>query len=76
MRVTHLISDTVTLPTESMLDAMRSARMGDDVLREDPTVERLEALAAQKVGKEAGLFVPSGTMGNLICLLCHCISIF
>ncbi len=69
MKVIHLISDTVTMPTESMLDAMRNAKVGDDVYHEDPTVKKLEALAAEKVGKEAALFVPSGTMGNLISLL-------
>lgn len=67
-----LRSDTVTLPTEAMRAAMAAAEVGDDVYREDPTVNRLEALAASTVGKEAGLFVPSGTMGNLIAVLAHC----
>jgi threonine aldolase len=59
-------SDTVTRPTESMRRAMAEAAVGDDVLGDDPTVQKLEALAAETMGKEAGLFVPSGTMGNSI----------
>ncbi|HUU38242.1 MAG TPA: GntG family PLP-dependent aldolase [Candidatus Desulfaltia sp.] len=59
-------SDTVTRPTESMRRAMAEAVVGDDVLGDDPTVEELEALAADIMGKEAALFVPSGTMGNSI----------
>jgi threonine aldolase len=59
-------SDTVTHPTESMRQAMAGAVVGDDVLGDDPTVKKLEALAAEVMGKEAGLFVPSGTMGNAI----------
>jgi len=59
-------SDTVTRPTEAMRKAMAEAVVGDDVLGDDPTVERLENLAAAIMGKEAGLFVPSGTMGNSI----------
>jgi threonine aldolase len=66
-----LRSDTVTLPTDAMLDAMHRARLGDDGREGDPTVGRLEALAAQRTGKEAGLFVVSGTMGNLVALLAH-----
>ncbi len=66
-----LRSDTVTKPTEEMLQAMVSAPLGDDCSGEDPTVNRLEALAASKVGKEAGLLVPSGTMGNLVSVLAH-----
>ncbi len=66
-----LRSDTVTLPTPSMRRAMADAEVGDDVYREDPSVARLEALAAERVGKEAALFVPSGTMGNLISVLTH-----
>ncbi len=61
-------SDTVTRPTEEMRRAMYQAEVGDDVLRDDPTVLRLEELAAEKLGKEAALFVPSGTMGNTIAL--------
>lgn len=67
-----LRSDTVTRPTESMFEAMRSAPLGDDVLGDDPTVMRLEEIAAELTGKEEGLFVPSGTMGNQIALACHC----
>jgi threonine aldolase len=59
-------SDTVTRPTESMRRAMAEAVVGDDVLGDDPTVQKLEALAAGVMGKEAGLFVPSGTMGNSV----------
>jgi threonine aldolase len=59
-------SDTVTKPTEKMRLAMAEAEVGDDVLGDDPTVQKLEALAAEKMGKEAGLYVPSGTMGNSI----------
>ena len=64
-----LRSDTVTLPTEAMLRAMASAPLGDDVLRDDPTVNRLEQTAAERLGKEAALFVASGTMGNLLGVL-------
>src|ERR1700761_6127926 len=64
-----LRSDTVTLPTEDMLRAMTSAPLGDDVFGEDPTVRRLEEAAADRMGKEAALFVASGTMGNLLGLL-------
>ena len=67
-----LRSDTVTLPTEAMRAAMAEAKVGDDVYGEDPTANRLQELAADKVGKEAGLFVVSGTMGNLTALLSHC----
>jgi threonine aldolase len=59
-------SDTVTRPTEKMRRAMAEAEVGDDVLGDDPTVQKLEASAAEKMGKESGLFVPSGTMGNSI----------
>lgn len=67
-----LRSDTITKPTPAMRRAMAEAEVGDDVLGDDPTVKRLEALAAERLGKEAALFVPSGTMGNLVCLLTHC----
>ncbi len=67
-----LRSDTLTHPTQSMRDAMAKAEVGDDVFQEDPTVQKLEDLAAQKTGKETALFVPSGTMGNLISVLSHC----
>ncbi len=67
-----LRSDTVTLPTPAMREAIARAELGDDVFGEDPTVIRLEALAAERLGKEAALFVPSGTMANLVSLLTHC----
>jgi threonine aldolase len=70
-RLIDLRSDTVTTPTEAMREAMRAAVVGDDVYGEDPTVRRLEALAAERLGKEAALFVPSGTMGNQVALLVH-----
>lgn len=66
-----LRSDTVTQPTDAMRKAMAQAEVGDDVYGEDPTVRRLEALAATKVGKEAALFVPTGTMGNQLAILTH-----
>jgi threonine aldolase len=69
MNKIDLRSDTVTLPTTDMLGAMTSAQLGDDVLGEDPTVNRLEETAADRMGKEAALFVASGTMGNLLGLL-------
>jgi threonine aldolase len=71
-RTIDLRSDTVTLPTPAMRKAMYEAEVGDDVYGEDPTVNRLEALAASVMGKEAALFVPSGTMANLVSLLSHC----
>jgi threonine aldolase len=67
-----LRSDTVTLPTPAMRQAMADAEVGDDVFGDDPTVNELEALAARMTGMEAGLFVTSGTMGNLASLLAHC----
>jgi threonine aldolase len=67
-----LRSDTVTHPTATMREAMASAQLGDDVYGEDPTVNALEAEAAELFGKEAGLFVNSGTQGNLVALLAHC----
>ena len=66
-----LRSDTVTRPTPAMREAMARAEVGDDVLGEDPTVNRLQQVAARMVGKPAALFVPSGTMANLIALLVH-----
>ncbi|MFQ6014440.1 MAG: low-specificity L-threonine aldolase [Anaerolineae bacterium] len=72
MKPIDLRSDTVTLPTAEMREAMYRAEVGDDVFGEDPTVNRLEELAAERMGKEAGLFVASGTMGNLVSLLTHC----
>lgn len=71
MRYIDLRSDTVTLPTEEMRTAMQYAEVGDDVYGDDPTVAKLEALAAKLVGKEAALFVPSGTMGNQLAVLTH-----
>ena len=72
MKTIDLRSDTITKPTESMRRAMASAEVGDDVFGEDPTVVRLEELAAERLGKEAALFVASGTMGNLVSQLTHC----
>jgi len=72
LRIVDLRSDTVTLPTPEMREAMYRAEVGDDVYGEDPTVNRLEELAAERLGKDAGLFVCSGTMGNLISMLTHC----
>ncbi|EAX46396.1 aromatic amino acid beta-eliminating lyase/threonine aldolase [Thermosinus carboxydivorans Nor1] len=71
MRVVDLRSDTVTLPTPEMRRAMYEAEVGDDVYREDPTINRLEELAAHMTGKEAGLFVTSGTMGNQVAAMVH-----
>lgn len=72
MEFIDLRSDTVTKPTPEMREAMAEAEVGDDVFGDDPTLNRLEELAAQMLGKEAAVFVPSGTMGNLIALLVHC----
>ena len=71
-RMIDLRSDTVTMPTDEMLKAISSAKLGDDVFQEDPTVNKLEKKAANMLGKEAGLLVPSGTMGNLVSILTHC----
>jgi len=67
--VIDLRSDTVTLPTEEMLEAIRHAKLGDDVFGEDPTVNRFEEMAAEKMGKEAALLVTSGTQANLVSLM-------
>ena len=67
-----LRSDTVTHPTDAMYEAMQSAPLGDDVLGDDPTVIEFERIAAERIGKEAALLVPSGTMANLIAVLGHC----
>jgi threonine aldolase len=67
-----LRSDTVTLPTPAMREAISRAPLGDDVFGEDTTVNRLESLAAEKLGKEAALLVTSGTMGNVVSVLTHC----
>jgi threonine aldolase len=72
MKRVDLRSDTVTHPTKAMRDAMYNAELGDDVFGDDPTVNKLEEIAAERVGKEAGLFVPSGSMGNLLSVLTHC----
>lgn len=72
MKTLDLRSDTVTRPTTAMLATMTSAKVGDDVYGEDPTVNRLEKIAAEIVGMEAALFCPSGTQSNLISLLTHC----
>lgn len=73
MKVIDLRSDTVTLPTKEMLDAIAVAELGDDVSREDPTVNKLQEMAAKKFGAEASLLVPSGTMANLVSLMTHCV---
>lgn len=72
MDIVDLRSDTVTRPTPAMREAMARAEVGDDVMGEDPTINRLQEMAASLMGKEAGLFVPSGTMGNLAAVLTHC----
>jgi threonine aldolase len=72
MKIIDLRSDTITLPTPAMREAIFKAEVGDDVFEEDPTVKRLEEMAADRVGKEAALLVASGTMGNLTCALTHC----
>ena len=72
MTVIDLRSDTVTQPTAGMRDAMASAPLGDDVYGEDPTVNKLESWLAQRLGFAAALFVPTGTMSNLLGLMAHC----
>jgi threonine aldolase len=72
MKMIDLRSDTVTLPTPTMRDAIDNAELGDDVYGEDPATNQLQEIAAEIVAKEAALLVPSGTMGNLICVLTHC----
>jgi threonine aldolase len=71
MRYIDLRSDTVTMPTDEMRKAMAAAPVGDDVYEDDPTIKRLEELAARMAGKEAALFVPSGTMGNQLAIMSH-----
>jgi len=71
-RTVDLRSDTVTKPTEAMRAAMANAEVDDDVLSYDPSALRLETEMAKVTGKEAALFVPSGTMGNLVSVLVHC----
>lgn len=72
MRIVDLRSDTLTRPTAAMRAAMAAAEVGDDVYGEDPTVRRLEEMAAELTGKAAALFVASGTMANLVSQLSHC----
>ena len=72
MNYIDLRSDTVTKPTPEMREAMAKAEVGDDVYGDDPTVNRLQEMAAEMTGHEAGLFVASGTMGNLAAVLAHC----
>lgn len=71
MKIIDLRSDTVTMPTDEMRQAIANAEVGDDVYGDDPTINKLEKLAAEKVGMEAALFVPSGTFGNQLALLTH-----
>ena len=72
MRTIDYRSDTKSLPTPEMRRAMAEAELGDDVAGEDPTVNRLEAMAAEMLGKEAAVLVSSGTQGNLISILAQC----
>lgn len=72
MRIVDMRSDTITQPTPTMRQAMSEAKVGDDVFGEDPTVNRLEEMVAKQLGKEAALFVASGTMANLVSQLTHC----
>lgn len=72
MKIVDLRSDTVSQPTAAMRQAMAAAEVGDDVYGEDPTINHLQEMAANLMGKEAGIFIPSGTMGNLIAILAHC----
>ncbi len=72
MNTIDMRSDTVTWPTEAMRTAMAQAEVGDDVYGDDPTINRLQAMSTERSGKAAALFVPSGTMGNLIAFLVHC----
>lgn len=71
-KLIDLRSDTVTRPSAAMREAMAAAEVGDDVYGEDPTVRRLEEMLAERAGKQAGLFLPSGTQSNLVALLTHC----
>jgi threonine aldolase len=72
VKIIDFRSDTVTLPTPAMRQALYEADLGDDVYGEDPSTNRLQDMAAEKTGKDAALLVPSGTMGNLTCVLTHC----
>ena len=71
MKIVDLRRDTITLPTTAMVDTAFKATLGDSVYGEDPNQVQLEKLAAEILGKEASIFVPSGTMGNLVALLSH-----
>lgn len=71
MRYIDLRSDTVTMPTPEMRRAMAEAEVGDDVYGDDPTMSRLESMAAELIGKEAAIFLPSGTMGNQVAVMSH-----
>ncbi|MGB8953804.1 MAG: GntG family PLP-dependent aldolase [Tumebacillaceae bacterium] len=72
MKRIEMRSDTFTLPTQEMIDAISRAELGDDVYGEDPTVKQLEQMAAECLGKEAAILLPSGTMANLTSLMAHC----
>src|SRR3954471_13003382 len=72
MKKIDLRSDTVTQPSEAMRQAMARAEVGDDVFADDPTVNRLQDVCAQRFGMEAGLFFPSGTQSNLAAVMSHC----
>lgn len=72
MEILDFRSDTVTKPTPEMWEEISKAPVGDDVYGEDPSVNKLQEIAAEITGKEAGLFVPTGTMGNLSAMLAHC----
>lgn len=72
MRIVDMRSDTITQPTPTMRQAMSEAEVGDDVFGEDPTINRLEEMVSKRLEKEAALFVPSGTMANLVSQLTHC----
>ena len=71
MRRVDLRSDTVTKPSEAMLEAIASAEVGDDVFGDDPSVNKLEKMSAEILGKDDAVFVSSGTMGNLVSILAH-----
>ena len=71
-KIIDLRSDTITLPSDEMRKAIANAELGDDVFQEDPTINQLESKSAELFGKEAAIFVPSGTMGNLASILAHC----
>ena len=72
MNAVDMRSDTVTQPTEGMRAAMLAAALGDDVFGDDPTVNALQARIAELLGKEAALFVPTGTQSNLVAIMSHC----